>query len=83
MWDDPMDKYRRGSYKQIDDRTGFVTRANRSKKEWTGAIVDEDEWEARHPQDFVRGRPEHRSPNPSPEPVDDFLSVGQVTADDL
>lgn len=65
--------YKPGSFYRIDDRTGFAVRAERTQKEWQGLIVDRRVYEARHPQDFVKGvfdnqtvpnaRP--RSPNPA------------------
>ena len=83
-WDDPRDQYRKGGFWRIDDRTGFRVRAWDTKKEWTGALVSESQWEPRHPQDYVRGKPDYRGKaNPSPEPIDDFLTVNEVTADDL
>lgn len=47
--------YQPGSYYVTDDRTGFPQRAERTRKEWTGLRVDESVWEARQPQDLVRG----------------------------
>lgn len=43
-----------GFYRQ-DDRSGFTVRAYKTQEEWTGVIVDEKIWEARQPQDLVRG----------------------------
>lgn len=47
--------YQPGSFYRVDDRTGFPQRADRTRKEWTGLIVDEGVYEARQPQDLVRG----------------------------
>ena len=47
--------YKAGSFYRTDDRTGFPQRAERTRREWTGLIVDENVWEPRQPQDFVRG----------------------------
>lgn len=47
--------YRPGSYYVTDDRTGFPTRAERTRKEWNGLRVSECVWEPRQPQDLVRG----------------------------
>lgn len=44
-----------GSYYRQCDRTGFPERSYHTKKEWQGLIVRERSWEARQPQDFVRG----------------------------
>lgn len=62
----------RGFYR-IDDRTGFKVRADRTVKEWDGTIVAREDFEARHPQDFVRGRRDTMAvPDPRPEPADVF-----------
>ena len=53
--------YRPGSWYRVDDRSGFPQRAERTKKEWTGSIVDERLWEIRQPQDLVRGVPDFQS----------------------
>jgi hypothetical protein len=50
------DLYRPGDHYTTCDRTGFKVRASDTKVEWTGARVRKQSWEARHPQDFVRGR---------------------------
>ena len=52
----------------ICDRTGFkVDRHTGLKKEWTGALVREESWEPRHPQDYVRAIHEHSKGSPRPE----------------
>lgn len=70
---------RRGRFYRIDDRTGFKVRASDTRKEWTGAIVHRDEWEPRHPQDFVRPRRDEQrvpDPRPDPEPVFQYPAGG-------
>lgn len=47
--------YVAGTFYRVDDRTGFPTRSWRTQKEWQGYIVDRRVWEARQPQDFVKG----------------------------
>lgn len=64
-----MDRYRKGDHWVVDDRSGARIRASDSRMEWTGAIVHKDDWEPRHPQDFVRGvRDNQAVPNPRPVP---------------
>lgn len=66
--------YRPGDFWRIDDRTGFAVRASRTVKEWNGQIVAREDFETRHPQDFVRGRADKQAvPDPRPEPPDQFL----------
>jgi hypothetical protein len=82
--------YRPGSWYRVDDRTGFPQRAERTRKEWTGLIVDESVWEARQPQDLVRGVKDDQTvpdarplaPNTFVGPlyieIEDALSIGAV-----
>lgn len=51
--------YKPGDHWNVCQRCGFDMKQSESKKEWTGLIVCKDCWEPRHPQDFVRGRPEN------------------------
>lgn len=65
--------YKPGSFYRIDDRTGMAVRAERTRSEWNNLIVSDRVWEARQPQDFVKGvadnqtvpYPRPRQPNPS------------------
>lgn len=59
---------------EICDRTGFKLPVGTLVKEWTGAMVRPESWEPRHPQDFVRGRPEKAGGSPRPEPTDTFIA---------
>lgn len=65
-----------GSWNTICDRCGFEFKSHQLRKEWTGLMVCKCCWESRHPQDFIRVRPE-RSPIPwsRPEAADVFLTV--------
>jgi len=64
--------YKPGSFYRICDRTGFATRAERTRTEWNNLIVSDRVWEARQPQDFVKGVADNqtvpyarpRQPNP-------------------
>jgi len=64
--------YKPGSFYRICDRTGFAIRAERTRTEWNNLIVSDRVWEARQPQDFVKGVadnqnvpfPRPRQPNP-------------------
>lgn len=69
---------------EICDRTGFKVPRGTLKREWNGAMVRPQSWEARHPQDFVRGRPEHQKGSPRPEQPDTFIQDDeQIEAGDL
>lgn len=65
--------FKMGSFYRIDDRTGFATRAERTRQEWTGLIVDRARWEPRQPQDFVKGVVDDQTvPLPRPRSVDAY-----------
>jgi hypothetical protein len=67
-------QYEPGSFYRLDDRTGFARRSEDTEKEWTGLIVGKDVWEARQPQDFVRGVPDDQSvPQARPVPPNVFV----------
>lgn len=66
--------YRPGSFYRKDDRTGFPQRAERTRKEWNGYIVDQGVWEPRQPQDLVRGVKDQQSvPEARPLPPNVFV----------
>lgn len=63
-------KLRNGDFWRICDRSGMRVPASKTTKEWNGMIVRDDLYEARHPQDFIRGIPDNmRVTDPRPEPV--------------
>ena len=79
-----MTYYKPGDHSVICDRTGMKVKASQTRKEWTGLIVRKESWEPRHPQEFIRGRPDRQAvQDPRPEGTDLFVTPGQVTADNL
>ena len=67
------DYFRLGDYNAVCDECGFKYKASQLKRRWDGAMVCREDWEPRHPQDFVRGRPEGQAlPYTRPEQVDEF-----------
>lgn len=65
--------FKPGSFYRTDDRSGFPQRAENTKEEWTGLIVDESLWEPRNTQDFVKGVKDNQSvPKPRPLPPNIF-----------
>lgn len=66
-----------GDYKAVGDRTGFRVYGSECRMQWDGIFVRKKSWEIRHPQDFIKARPEHLAvPIPRPEqkvlvPVED------------
>lgn len=70
------------------DRCGFKKWNSELREEWTGLMVCRSTcWEARHPQDFVKGKLDKQStPWARPEPAEIDVSPGsgnEVSASDL
>lgn len=51
----PNSYYKHGDWNVICDRCGFKFKRSECRYEWNGLLVCKDDWEPRHPQDFVRG----------------------------
>lgn len=69
-----------GDFFRICDRSGFKIRARRTQMEWNGLIVYERFWEARQPQDFVRGVADNQTvPYARPRQVNTFLGPLSTT----
>lgn len=66
--------YVRGDFYRQCEVCGFRKRASETSKRWDGLFVCREDYEERHPQDFVRGRIDRQNvPNPRPEPADVFI----------
>lgn len=69
---------------EICDRTGFKVPRGTLIKEWNGAMVRPESWEARHPRDFIRPVAERQTGSPRPEQTDVFIQDDdQVQVGDL
>lgn len=82
----PMkNEYRHGDWNLIDDRTGFKIKRSDAMREWTGHYVHRDEYEARHPQDFVKGIKDTQGvPDARPDIVGAFTQASTtLDADEL
>lgn len=60
-------KTRNPGYKPGDnwvecERTGMAIRASDARKEWNGLWVAKEEWEPRHPQDYLKSREDNQTP---------------------
>lgn len=71
-------KYRPGSYYVTSDRTGFPARAERTKVEWNGLRVEDRVWEARQPQDLVKGVKDVQNV-PNARPLAPSVYVGPIS----
>lgn len=76
--------YVSGEWNLICDCCGKKVKANQAKKRWDGFIVCPDDWEERHPQDFVRARQDKITvPYTRPRPPDIFGDTGNRDVSDL
>lgn len=68
------DHFELGQWNVICDRCGFKFKARSLREEWTGLRVCGDCWEARHPQERVRGKQDRQAPPwARPELEDEFI----------
>lgn len=68
--------FRPGSYLFICDVCGNKYHKEEMRKRWDNMIVCPDDYEMRHPQDFLRAREDRQSvPISRPRPVDVFRHV--------
>jgi len=65
----------RGDYNCIDDLHGFKLKRSECRVRWDNALVPSEDWEERHPQDFLRSRQDRQKvPNARPEQTDVFFT---------
>ena len=68
--------YISGEWNLICDVCGKKIKAHKAKHRWDGLVVCEKDYEARHPQDFVKARVDKITvPFLRPRPVDVFVNV--------
>lgn len=72
-------------YQATNERNATCDRCGRNfkhyelQKEWTGLMVCKDDWEPRHPMDFIRvPNPEKAPPWTRPESADVFIDVDYI-----
>lgn len=64
-----------GDYNAVCDECGFEFKASQLRKRWDGYRVCPKDWEPRHPQEFLRAKPETtRVPWARPEGADAFVA---------
>ena len=72
--------YKPGDWSAICDVCGFKFKASELKKRWDGMYVCKDDFETRHPSDFVHPiRPEPILPWTRPEQTDVFVDANYCT----
>jgi len=71
-----MSYFKHGSYNGICDRCGFEFKMYQLRKDWQGLMVCREDYEPRHPLDFIRTRPERGGvPVSRPEPEDINIEI--------
>jgi len=69
--------YKPRDWNLVCDICGFKIKASQSRKRWDGFVVCEQDWEARHPMDFIKTPIDKISvPFSRPRPPDIFVSDG-------
>lgn len=70
-----MSKLILGQWNALCDRCGFEFKSSELRKDWQGLMICAKDFEHRHPQDFIRVRPERVTPPwVRPDPPDTFLN---------
>lgn len=70
-----------GDSNAICDCCGFKYKQSQLRKRWDGAMVCDADFEVRHPQDFIKARPERNNiKDPRPEPEIRYVAIGENTA---
>jgi len=78
------DYWKPGDYNIICELTGMKAKRSQCRKRWDNRIVLKESWERRHPQDFLRSKPDRQTvPDPRTEGDDVFLGDNDVQASDL
>ena len=76
--------YQPGNHWVVCDVCGFDIRSSDAKERWDGLVVCPEDWEPRHPQDFVRAKEDQLQPNGPirTEPSPDYIrTVPETEAD--
>lgn len=77
------DKLVLGDWNAICDVCGFKYKASQLRDRWDGLKVCKEDWEPRHPQDFIRAPKDDQSVAwTRSEPADNFITVN-YTVDTL
>lgn len=71
-----MSYFKSGTWNCICMVCGRQVKSDEIKKRWDGVLVCKDDWEIRHPMDFIRTPTERVGvPFSSPEPEDEFIEL--------
>ena len=67
--------YKKGVWDVVCDVCGFKFKSDKLKERWDGLMVCKEDWETRHPQDFLRPVKESTIPWSRPEPADVYVEI--------
>lgn len=71
--------YEKGSWNIIDDVSGRKVKASKVRLRWDGLYTTKENWEPRHPQEFLRARTDNMSvPFSRPVSSDMFIEVSRA-----
>ncbi len=72
--------YLQGSWNVVCQSCGMQFKSDELRKRWDGLWVCEADFESRHPQEFLRVRPDRQSPPwLAPEPEDVFTNIPYIS----
>jgi hypothetical protein len=76
--------YTSGSWKTVCDQCGRQFKSNQLRQRWDGLMTCANDWEPRHPQDFVKGVADLiRTPWARPEAPSFFMLPSNTLSDML
>ncbi len=77
-----MNEYKSGEWNAICATCGLKFKSSKLRKRWDGFWVCKDDWNVRHPLDFIKSPPPEKPiPWSQPEPTDVFLTTKRYPND--
>ena len=74
-----MTTFRSGQWNALCDRCGFKFKSSELRKDWQGLMVCDKDFERRHPQDFIKVKPETALPEwTRPKLPEEYLPICYV-----
>lgn len=79
-----MNEYKKGQWDVCCDVCGRIIKSGKARKRWDGFIVCPEDYEQRHPMDFIKVPKETsmKVPFSRPEPADQFVTVNYIDTGD-
>ena len=72
--------YKSGVTNVLCDVCGVKYKSDELRKRWDGFMVCHEDWEVRHPQDYIRGSKPQKAPEYTrPEPANTFVTVPYIS----